>query len=233
LEKNMGKRLALRPATREQHATPLVYIYFGLAGLILLIAFVWRFASRRYSFPCPAWLGWLVELNNPFTESNSARAIVRHLELQPGMKVLDAGCGPGRLTIPIAEQVGPQGEVVAMDIQPGMLRRAQEKAQVANLNNIRFLQAGAGEGKLGRSQYDRALLVTVLGEIPDREAALKEIFDCLKPGGILSVTEVMFDPHYQRRGTILRLASTVGFQEKEFFGNRLAFTLNLEKPDAA
>ncbi len=149
------------------------------------------------------------------------------------MKVLDVGCGPGRLTIPIAQQIGPQGEVVATDIQPGMLRRAQQKAQAAHLNNIRFLQAAAGEGKLGRSQYDRALLVTVLGEIPDREAALKEIFDALKPGGILSVTEVMFDPHYQRRGTVLRLASTVGFQEKKFFGNRLAFTLNLEKPYAA
>ena len=137
------------------------------------------------------------------------------------MKVLDIGCGPGRLTIPIADQIGPQGEVVAMDIQPGMLRRAQEKAQAANLHNIQFLQAGAGEAKLGRSQYDRALLVTVLGEIPDREAALKEIFDALKPGGILSATEVIFDPHFQSRGTVFRLASTVGFQEKNRFGNRL------------
>jgi SAM-dependent methyltransferase len=233
LEKNLVKRLALRPATREQHTATRIYIYFALLGLILLIVFVWRLASRRYSFPCPAWLGRLVEFDNPFTESNSARAIVRHLELQPGMKVLDAGCGPGRLTIPIAQRIGPQGEVVAMDVQAGMLRRAQQKAEAAHLNNVRFLQAGAGEGKLERSQYDRALLVTVLGEIPDREAALKEVFDALKPGGILSVTETMFDPHYQRRGTVLRLASSVGFQEKEFFGNRLAFTLNLEKPDAA
>ncbi len=207
-----------------------LYICFGLIGLGLLAAFGWRLASRRYSLPCPTWLRWLVELDNPFTETNRASAIVQHLELQPGMKVLDVGCGPGRLTIPIAEQIGPQGEVVAMDIQSGMLRRAQEKAQAANLNNIRFLQAGAGEGKLGHSQYDRALLVTVLGEIPDRAAALKEIFDALKPGGLLSVTEIIFDPHFQRRGTVLQLASAVGFREKKLIGNRLAFTLNLEKP---
>jgi ubiquinone/menaquinone biosynthesis C-methylase UbiE len=120
--------------------------------------------------------------------------------------------------------------VVAIDIQPGMLRRAQEKAQAANHGNIRFLQAGAGEGKLGSSRFDRALLVTVLGEIPNRRAALKEIFDALKPGGLLSVTEVLFDPHYQRRSTVLHLTEEAGFRERARFGNRLAFTINFIKP---
>src|SRR5262249_48157085 len=112
------------------------------------------------------------------------------------MAVLDAGCGPGRVAIPIARQVGPRGEVVAMDIQAGMLQRAREKAAAANLANIRFLEGGLGEGKLGRNRFDRSVLVTVLGEIPDREAALREIFDALKPGGMLSVTEIIFDPHF-------------------------------------
>ncbi len=64
----------------------------------------------------------------------------------------------------------------------------------------------------------------------DRAAGLRAIFDALKPGGILSVTEVVFDPHFQGQGTVLRLAAGVGFRKRAFFGNRFAFTLHLEKP---
>src|SRR5262245_66587298 len=63
---------------------------------------------------------------------------------------------------PIAKHVGPRGEVVAMDIQAGMLERAREKAAAANLANIRFLEGELGEGKLGRNRFDRSLLLTVL-----------------------------------------------------------------------
>lgn len=202
-----------------------MYIILGLAVLGVLIA--WHLSSR---LPCPAWLGWLVERDNPFTKTNRASVIIDHLNLKPGMNVLDAGCGPGRLTIPIAKAIGPTGKVTAVDIQLAMLQRTEEKARLANLHNIQFLQTGIGNGKLGHSQYDRALLVTVLGEIPDRKNALKEIFDALKPGGILSVTEVIFDPHFQRRSKVLNLVKEVGFQERKTFGNFLAFTMLFEKP---
>lgn len=208
----------------------LAYLCCALVGLLMILVLAWRFAPHRYSLPCPTWLGWLVELDNPFVMSNRASVIVQRLDLQPGMSVLDAGCGPGRLTIPIAKEIGPRGQVVAMDIQAGMLRRAQDKARAAKLNNISFLQAGAGEGQLAPAQFDRALLVTVLGEIPNRQAALKEVFEALKPGGILSVTEIIFDPHFQSRGSVLRVADAIGFREQQFFGSSLAYTMNLEKP---
>lgn len=208
-----------------------MYIFLGIVGLIIFVAVTWRLASRSHTLPCPVWLRWLVELDNPFTKTNRAVVIAEHLDLQPGMAVLDVGCGPGRLTVPVAQQVGEEGEVVALDIQPGMLNRAQKKAKAANLNNIHFLHASIGEGKLGQNRFDRALLVTVLGEIPDRETALKEVFDALKPGGILSVTEVIFDPHFQGRNTVARFAGAIGFQEKALYGNRIAYTVNFEKPN--
>jgi ubiquinone/menaquinone biosynthesis C-methylase UbiE len=146
------------------------------------------------------------------------------------MYVLDVGCGPGRLAIPLARAVGERGCVVAIDVQAGMLKRAQEKAEGAKLTNIRFVQAAIGPGTLERGRADRAVLVTVLGEIPDRAAALAEIFAGLKPGGVLSVTEVVFDPHFQRQATVRQLASAAGFRDQALFGNRLAYTMHLEKP---
>jgi len=102
--------------------------------------------------------------------------------------------------------------------------------EAAGLHNVKYLQAGLGEGKLPRGYFDKALLVTVLGEIPEQILALEEIYAALKPGGILSVTEVIFDPHFQTRETVLRVAYTAGFQEKGFFGRRFAYTLHLQKP---
>jgi ubiquinone/menaquinone biosynthesis C-methylase UbiE len=209
-----------------------MYVLVGLIGLLVLVGVAWRLGSRRHSIPCPVWLRWLVELDNPFTKTNRAAVIVEHLELVPGMTVLDAGCGPGRLTIPVAQRVGDGGAVVAVDVQAGMLERARDKARNARVANIRFVQARLGEGALGRDLYDRALLVTVLGEIPDRAAALRELFAALKPGGMLSVTEIVFDPHFQSRRTVTRLAVAAGFRESAFFGNRIAFTLNFRKPRA-
>lgn len=204
-------------------------ITLGAAGIAVSSMIYWRFAVRRQTLPCPSWLSWLLE--NPFMNSVAgAEAILERLELQPGMSLLDVGCGPGRLTLPAARRVGGAGQVTAVDIQSEMLRRTQRKAQEAGLSNVRLVRAAVGENNLGHDAFDRALLVTVLGEIPDREAALTVIFGALKPGGILSITEVLPDPHYQPIRTVRRLAAQVGFQESAVFGRFPAYTIHLIKP---
>jgi ubiquinone/menaquinone biosynthesis C-methylase UbiE len=200
------------------------------AAFLILIGLVWRLASRRQSLPCPAWLQWMVELDNPFTETNRAAVIVDRLEVVPGMRVLDAGCGPGRVAIPLGRAVGPDGTVTTMDVQADMLARTAEKARRAGLTNVHCLQAGLGDGRLPAAHYDRAVLVTVLGEIVDREAALRELFSAMKPGGIASVVEVIFDPHFQTRATVARLATRAGFRVRIIHGHRLAYAMNLERP---
>jgi len=195
----------------------------------VLTATTWRLASRRRTLPCPVWLRWLVEVDNPFTKTNRAAFIVETLALSPGMTVLDAGCGPGRLTVPLARSVGAAGRVVALDIQTGMLARAKAKVEAAGVTNVEFVAGGLGEGNLPANYFDRAVLVTVLGEIPDRATALNELFNTLKPGGLLAVVEVIFDPHFQSRGTVTNLAIAAGFRERAFFGHRLAYVIHFEK----
>lgn len=206
--------------------------FIGLLILIIAIILIWRIGSRRYSLPCPSWLAYMVELDNPFVKIHRAAHIVENLKVQPGMVVLDAGCGPGRVTIPLAKAVGTQGKVVAVDIQAEMLARAEKKAKAENLTNIHYVQTGLGENKLDKNYFDRVVLVTVLGEIPNREAALQEIFSVLKPGGFLSITETIFDPsHYQSMQTVLKLAHAIGFQDINRLGNFVAYTLHLQKPN--
>lgn len=199
-------------------------------GLLMLFSFpVWRLASRRKNLPCPVWLGWLVEMDNPFTRTHRAETILSRLDIRPGMLVADVGCGPGRLTLPLARKVGKEGHVVAMDIQQGMLDRTRLKAAAEGLDNITFLRAGAGSEALAGCHFDRILLVTVLGEIPDPKPALAEMYKALRPDGLLSVTEIIFDPHFQRKKTVIRLAESMGFKERAFYGNAIAYTLHLEK----
>jgi ubiquinone/menaquinone biosynthesis C-methylase UbiE len=190
----------------------------------------WREKADHTPQPFPASLSWL--LDNPLMRALAGPAL-RRLDLAPGMRVLDAGCGPGRLTVPLAEQVGPTGAVVAFDLQPAMLDRTARRARERGLSNVSPLEGGIGEGVLTeRDAFDRAVLVTVLGEVPAerREEGLREIHAALKPGGIVLVSEGFADPDYLSPETVRRLGDAAGF---ELAGERLrlfGFELRLRKP---
>lgn len=119
-----------------------------------------------------------------------------------------------------------------MDAQAEMTAIVGRKALDRGLRNIGLLSSPLGAGALTAEYFDRAVLVTVLGEIPDRESAMSELHRALKPGGILAITETVFDPHYQNRATVLRLAEAAGFRARATFGNRLAYTMHFEKNGA-
>jgi len=203
----------------------LTWLVIGVACLLAAIA-ITGLIARRHAMPCPSWLRWLLDI--PPTRRRTFTPVLERLALRPGLRVLDLGCGYGRLTIPIARLVLPGGQVVGVDIQEAMLRIARERAEKSGLANLSFRRAAAGEGALRPDQFDRALLVTVLGEIPRQLEALREVRDVLAPGGYLSITEFLPDPHYQSVGKVRRLAGEAGLREVAYFGNVFGYTLNLE-----
>jgi ubiquinone/menaquinone biosynthesis C-methylase UbiE len=198
-----------------------------LVALVSLVVAL-RVVSRRHSTACPVWLSVLLE--TPYFEAVAGSAtLIERAHVTPGMDVLDVGCGPGRVTVPVARHVGPTGRVVALDLQPGMLAKLQQKLDRHSVTNVEAVLGGAGDGRVPCETFDRTFLVTVLGEIVDRGAALREIHQALKPGGMLSVTEALPDPHYQSRRQVRALAEAVGFRVVESFGSWWAFTLNFAK----
>jgi SAM-dependent methyltransferase len=207
----------------------LALIVTAVVAAVVLIFIAWRWASRVWSLPCPSLVSWALE-SPIYARITGTETTLARFDLRPGKRVLEIGPGPGRLLLPAAQRVLPGGEVVGIDIQPGMITRLQQRAQAAGITNLTAILGDATQPVVPEASFDLAFLVTTLGEIPDRLAALAQCFRALKPGGVLSVTELLPDPHYQSRATVRRLAEAAGFRLRSIEGGRWHFTASFAKP---
>jgi len=211
--------------------TPIQAILIVLAVILTVtMTFVgWRWASRVWSLPCPSLVAWALE-SHFYERITGTTKTIERIGLKPGQRVLEIGPGPGRLLIPAAQRVLPGGEVVGIDIQPGMIERLKERAKAANITNLTAILGDATQPIVPEASFDEAFLVTTLGEIPDRAAALDQCFRALKSGGVLSISEMLPDPHYQSKAKVKQLAEAAGFQLQSVEGGMWLFTANFVKP---
>lgn len=199
-------------------------VIFWLFGLKLLLQL---FKGRGE--PCPTSWSWIVD--NPLRRWDVRHALER-AGLRAGETVLELGPGPGAFTVDAAQRVGPEGRLIAVDIQPGMIAQVNARVKAAGVTNVETHVASAFELPLPDASVDRAYLITVLPEIPDPVRALREVHRVLKPGGIVSMTEEFLDPDYPRRATTGAWAAAAGFEPDARFGNWWSYTLNFRKPAA-
>ncbi len=111
-------------------------------------------------------------------EAPGRRRVVDLLQVKPGIRVLDLACGPGTLSRPLAMEVAPDGEVVGVDLAPGMV----ELARALGIPNARFEVMDIEQLSFPDRSFDAAACGHGLQFVPDLSRALSEVHRVLRPG---------------------------------------------------
>lgn len=120
------------------------------------------------------------------TVDNSAAYLTG--ELRPGLRVLDVGCGPGTITVGLAERVAP-GEVVAIEPVEEPLGKARETLTEAGADNVSLQQGDVYALGAADDSFDVVHAHQVLQHLGDPVAALREMLRVCKPGGTVAVRD--------------------------------------------
>ena len=113
---------------------------------------------------------------------------VQGLNLEPGQRVLDVGCGSGASALPAALAVGAEGRVIGIDLAENLLALATHKAARLGLENVAFRQADMTEPDYPDASFDAVVCVFAIFFVPDMEAQIARLWRLVRPGGRLAVT---------------------------------------------
>jgi ubiquinone/menaquinone biosynthesis C-methylase UbiE len=159
------------------------------------------------------------------------RRLLERAAIAPGERVLDVGCGPGRLTLAAAEAAGPNGEALGIDLSSEMIALATEKA-ARSKHPARFQIAGIEGIPAPDDHFDVVLASLMLHHLsPElQQRAFAEVRRVLKPNGRLVVLDFSATPRHGfghllcvlglRRGSehaehLRSLAAAAGFEPAE------------------
>ena len=196
---------------------------------LLWIFVILRIIRKIHKFPIPAFATNLIDNAVRRKIIQKPTVIANHMDLKPGMTVLDIGPGKGSYTKAVAQRILPNGKVYAIDIQPYVIERLKKNIEKEGITNIVPKVDDVYNLYFEDNSIDRILMITCLPEIPDPIKALKECKRVLKPEGIISLCELLSDPDYPRRKTEKKWAKKAGLEFLEGFGNFFVYQLNFIK----
>jgi SAM-dependent methyltransferase len=196
-------------------------LLLGAAGTLAAAAW-WR----RNPSACPYNQRFWVQAPHPFI---TRARLLEALALAPDERVLEIGPGTGYYTFDIAAAL-PAGQIDVFDVQQEMLDHVMRAADQRGVTNVRATLGDAQDLPYDDDAFDAAVLVTVLGEIPDQDQALREVARVLRPGGRLVVGELFGDPHMVTSGRLRERARGAGLGFDRRLGNPLAFFERFETP---
>ncbi len=181
--------------------------------------------SGKGVFPPKYAFTLLIPFRNIFL---SPKKLIQRLELQEDHKVLEIGPGPGYFSLPVAEML-KKGKLVLLDIQQEMLDMSRKRLEKKNITNVEYKLCDGKKLALENKSFDRVFMVTVIGEIDNKDLYLKEINRILKDDGILSISELAGDPDKLSQDELQSLVTQYGFQVSKVYGNKRNYTMNFTK----
>ncbi len=193
----------------------------ALAAAVLGAALWWR----KNPSACPYGQRFWVEAPHPLITRDRLREVLRP---EPGERLLEIGVGTGYYSLDLAAWVGPGGTLELFDLQQEFLDHVMRAAAERGLGNLVPTRGDATALPYADASVDAVVLTAVLGEIPDREAALAEVRRVLKPDGRLVVGELFGDPHFTGPGTLARLGAGAGLQLAERSGPPFGYFARLQ-----
>ena len=151
------------------------------------------------------------------------RGLLEILEPAAGERMLEVGPGTGHYTSGVAAHLEPGGVIEIVDVRQSFLDHTAARARRYGLHNVVPTLADGGSLPFADHCFDAAFLVTALGEIPDPQAALRDLNRVLKPSGRLVVGEIVIDPDFHRRGRLVARARAAGLRLERTTGGPLAY----------
>lgn len=150
--------------------------------------------EQRIAEESPSLEAWLRATHSPAqsrrTAERNAAFFIRHL--QPDMRLLDAGCGPGSITVGLARLVSP-AEAVGIDTSAEAIDAARAHADASECANVRFEVADVCALPFDDATFDAAFAHALLQHLPFPLDAVKELRRVLKPGGLVGLADADFD----------------------------------------